>query len=540
MIDRLRGSAVALRAVFANRDLRRIELALLGSMLGTWSYTLALAVYAYRSGGASAVALAAVVRWIPAAVAAPWMSILGDRLERRRVMLGADLTRIGLMSGMGALALGGGPHALVYALAACSAICGTAFRPAQSALLPALARTPDELTAANVVATTIESVGFFGGPALGGLLLAATSPGWVFFANGGALLWSALNVWRISGEHDRRGAGTTASFWSTALAGFSTIVSESRVRLLMGMFAVQVMVDGALGVLVVILALRRLDVGSSGLGFLNGAMGVGGVVGGVVAAALVGRRRLAGDFGSGILLWGLPIALIGVWPREWLALLALALVGIGNTIVDVAGMTLLQRSVPDEVLARVFGVMETVIYAAASTGALLAPVGYHTLGLRTTLVLTGVLLPALALAAAPTLRAIDAESAPAAGLERLRSIPFLTLLPEPALESLAGKLVPVRVAAGEDVLRQGEPGDRFYVIDSGEVEIAGHRHGPGGYFGEIALLRDVPRTATVRAVTDVELLALERDDFIGAVTGHAPSAEAADSVIGARLPALSG
>jgi MFS family permease len=539
-MERLRASGGAFRAVFANADLRRIELALLGSMLGTWSYTLALAVYAYRSGGASAVAIAAIVRWIPAALAAPWMSILGDRLPRRRVMLGADLTRIALMGGMAAIALSAGPHPLVYALAACSSICGTAFRPAQSALLPSLARTPDELTAANVVSTTIESVGYFGGPALGGLLLAATSPGWVFLANAGALTWSALNVWRITSYGERREAGPSGSFASAALAGFRTIASESRVRLLMGMFAVQVFVDGALGVLVVVLALEQIRVGSSGLGFLNGAMGVGGVLGGVAAAALVGRRRLAGDFGFGILLWGLPIALIGLWPRQWLGLVALALVGVGNTIVDVTGMTLLQRSVPDDVLARVFGVMETVIYGASSLGAVLAPVGYHALGLRTTLVITGLLLPALALLAAPMLHAIDAEAVPPAGLERLRSVPFLALLPEPTLESLAGRLVPVHVEAGEDVIREGERGDRFYVIDAGEVEIAGGRHGRGAYFGEIALLRDVRRTATVHAVTKLDLLALERDDFLAAVTGHAPSAEAANVVIASRVPALSG
>jgi len=146
----------------------------------------------------------------------------------------------------------------------------------------------------------------------------------------------------------------------------------------------------------------------------------------------------------------------------------------------------------------------------------------------------------LALAASPALRAIDRETPVPAHLERLRAVPFLALLPPPQLELLAGRLAVVHVAAGEDVIREGDVGDRFYVIDSGEVEIAGGRFGPGDYFGEIALLRDVPRTATVHAVTDLELLALDRDDFIAAVTGHAPSAAAADVVIGARLPALAG
>jgi hypothetical protein len=231
----------------------------------------------------------------------------------------------------------------------------------------------------------------------------------------------------------------------------------------------------------------------------------------------------------------LPIALIGVWPGEWVALVLLAACGAGNTVVDVAGMTLLQRSVPDDVLARVFGVLHSLILLTTALGAVLAPVAYHALGLRGALVLTGVILPAVALVSGPALAAIDAAADAPATLARLREVPFLALLPPPVLEALAGRTETVRVAAGEDVFHAGDAGDRFYVVESGEVEIAGARHGTGSYFGEIALLRDVPRTATVHALTDVELLALERDDFLAAVTGHAPSSAAADAVVGARL-----
>jgi hypothetical protein len=203
-------------------------------------------------------------------------------------------------------------------------------------------------------------------------------------------------------------------------------------------------------------------------------------------------------------------------------------------------MTLLQRSVSDHVLARVFGVLDSLILGSAGLGAELAPLLYRVLGLRGALLVVGAVLPAAALLGGRALAAIDRAVSAPAHLERLRGVPFLAVLPVPALELLAGRLAQVRVAAGNNVFAEGDRGDRFYVIDSGEVEILGARHGPGGYFGEIALLRDVPRTATVHAVSDVELVALERDDFIGAVTGHAPSAEAADSLIGARLPSLSG
>jgi MFS family permease len=532
-------SVRALADVFANPALRRLQLAWIGSMLGGWAYTVAVAVYAYDRGGAAAVGLVGLIRGVPAAALSPWTSILGDRFPRRTVMLSSDLLRAALMGSMAATALLGGPAAVVYALAACSAAAGTAFRPAQAALMPSLVRSPEELTASNVASSTVESAGIFAGPALGGLLLAATSPGVTFAAVGGAFLWSALNVVRLPGTTPPR-ASDPAGVLEEALAGVRAIAANARVRLLVFLFAAQTFVDGALGVLIVVLALHRLEIGASGVGFLNAVQGAGGLVGGVAAAALVGRRRLAGDFGLGILLWGVPLVLVGIWPGEWPALVLLTFVGVGNTIVDVAGMTLLQRGVPDEVLCRVFGVLESLILGSVSLGAVVAPVLYHWLGIRGALILAGAILPAVALAAAPALRAIDREAEAPAHLDRLRAVPFLALLPPPQLELLAGRLALVRVAIGEDVIREGDVGDRFYVIESGEVEIAGRRHGPGGYFGEIALLRDVPRTATVHAVTDAELLALDRDDFIGAVTGHAPSAEAADVVIGARLPALAG
>jgi hypothetical protein len=453
-------------------------------------------------------------------------------------MLAADLVRAAAMASMAALALEGGPRGLIYALAACSAVTGTAFGPAQSALLPSLARSPEELTAANVVSTTLESFGIFGGPALGGLLLAATSPGTVFATVAGTFLWSAFNVARL--PEDAHEPPPRAGVLDEALAGLRTIATQGRVRLVLLLFAAQTLVDGALGVLIVVLALKRLHIGAAGVGYLSAAGGIGGLAGAGLATMLVGRRRLGRDFGLGIVAWGVPIALIGVWPNEWAALLLLALVGAANTVVDVAGITLLQRSVPDDVLARVFGVLESLILGASGLGAVLAPVAYHWLGLRGALLLTGAILPGAAVLASRALATIDLAVAVPAHLERLQAVPFLALLPPPTLELLAGRVQAVHVAAGDDVIREGDRGDRFYVIDSGEVEVLGNRLGPGDYVGEIALLRDVPRTATVRAVTDVELLALERDDFIAAVTGHAPSAEAAGAVIGARLPALSG
>jgi hypothetical protein len=412
----------------------------------------------------------------------------------------------------------------------------------QSAITPTLARTPQELTASNVTASTIESVGVFLGPALGGLLLAATSPGVVFAATAVTYLWSALLVVRIRAERPEPTA-VQEHLARQALDGFKLIAVDGKLRLLIGLFAAQTLVAGALNVLIVVTALDLLDLGDAGVGYLNSAIGIGGLLGALAAAALVGRRNLASPFGIGIVLWGVPIALIGLWPEPLPALLLLGLLGVGNTVVDVAGLTLLQRAVPDEILARVFGVLESLAVATIGLGAITAPLLVSAFGARTAMVITGALLPVVAALFWRRLTQIDQGSHPAEALDLLRSLPLFRPLPPATAEQLAASLVPVRVLAGEDVFRQGESGDRFYVVDRGEVLVSVdaqpvNRLGRGGYFGEIALLRDLPRTATVTAETDTSLLALERDEFIAAVAGHAPSAEVANAVIASRLGGL--
>jgi MFS family permease len=332
-----------------------------------------------------------------------------------------------------------------------------------------------------------------------------------------------------------------ASVLDELLEGFRTIVRERRLRLLIGLFSAQTFVDGMLNVLIVVIALQLLDTGTAGVGFLNSAVGVGGLVGALAAAALVGRRRLAADFGLGIFIWGLPIALVAVWPNQVFALVLLALVGVGNTIVDVSGMTLLQRAAPDEVLARVFGVLESLLLLSVGLGALVAPLLLDWLGTRGALIVAGALLPLLVVPAWPRLAAIDrAASVPEERLELLRGNPIFAPLLAPALEQLAESLDEIQVPAGQEVVRQGEPGDRFYLVREGalDVYIDGRlveSLDSGDSFGEIALLRDVPRTATVTARTDARLYALGRDAFISAVTGFGPSLSAAEGVIGLRL-----
>lgn len=522
-----------------------MELAWAASIIGTWAYGIAVVVYAYEQGGAKAVGVVGLARWLAAAVASPFAALLGDRHDRRWVMVGSDLLRAALIGIAAAVVYLDGPAVLVYVLAGLVGVAATAFRPAQAAITPSLARTPEELTAANVAASTVESVGIFGGPALGGLLFAWQGAGTVFIVTAVTLVWSAVLIAGVRpvGEVQAPApAQEPASVLDELLEGFRTIAREKRLRLLIGLFSAQTFVDGMLNVLIVVVALQLLDTGTAGVGFLNSAVGIGGLVGALAAAALVGRRRLAADFGLGIFIWGLPIALVAAWPNQIFALVLLGIVGIGNTIVDVSGMTLLQRAAPDEVLARVFGVLESLLLLSVGLGALVAPLLLDWLGTRGALIVAGALLPVLVVPAWPRLAAIDraAATVPEDRLQLLRGNPIFAPLPAPTLEQLAESLDEIRVPAGDEVVRQGEPGDRFYLVGEGELDVyidgrLVQSLDPGDSFGEIALLRDVPRTATVKARADARLYALGRGAFISAVTGFGPSLSAAEGVIGLRL-----
>jgi MFS family permease len=532
----------AFKGIYRNRSLRRLQLAWIGSSVGTWAYVVALMVYAYRQGGPGAVGLVGLIRWFPAAVAAPFGGMIGDRFPRLRVMVLSDLLRAGALAAAAAAVALNGPAVVVYLLAILVTLVSQAFQPAEAALLPTLAETPEELAAANVASTTIEAAGYFVGPALGGLLLAVSNVETVFAATALAFLWSAavLALIRLQAPEPKREAAR-GSWQQEALAGFRTIWRDSRLRLIVGLFAAQTLVYGAFIVLTAVAAIQLLNLGSPGIGYLNAALGVGGLVGGVVAVTLVGVRRLAFTFGFALILWGAPILLIGVWAKAVPAFVLIAIAGLGLTIVDVAGFTLLQRAVPEDVLARVFGVLHSAFYLTGGIGAIVAPPLINWLGIRGALIATGAVLPAVTIPTFGLLARIDRTlRVPTAELAQLQAIPMFAPLPAPTLEALALSMTRREVPAGETIFRQGDHGDRFYIIDSGEIEIEidgreANVLGPGEHFGEIALLRDISRTATARARKETKLYALERDAFLGAVTGHAGSSEEAETVVVARL-----
>ena len=540
--ERLAEPLRLLERVVRNDDVRRLELAWTASNLSNRASAIAIAVYAYDAGGAGAVGVVWFVRLAAAAATSPWLSVLADRRPRRQVLLLSDFVRCVLLATMAALVFADAARLTVYALAVLTAIAEPLFRSAQAALTPSLVSTPEELTAANVIASAVESVGLFVGPALGALLLAATDVGTVFVVTAGLLLVAMALVARIGTAGEPSPEPATIPRSRTLLAGWQAIVSERELRIVIGLFTAQTLVAGMLNVLVVVLAIELLDLGAPGVGWLDGTVGIGAVLGILAVAGVAGRQRLAGYFGVGLLLWGAPLALIAAFPQLLPVLVLLLLIGVGNTLVDVAGVTLMQRATPDALLGRVFGAFEALVLLAMGVGSLLAPLLISALGARGAILAAGLILPVILVPLWRPLVSIDMAAPPQReAVELLRGIPIFAPLPAPELERLAKALREEPYAAGSTIFDQGQSGDRFYVIADGRaaVEVDGSRArelAPGGFFGEIALLHDVPRTATVRAITALRLFSLDRQTFVATVTGHPASAQAAGSIVSARLP----
>jgi MFS family permease len=540
------GSAKAFAAVFKNPNLRRLEGAWTATAIGHWGLLVAVSVYAFNQGGEKAVGIIFLLRLVPAGIIAPFAGVLGDRHRREAVLFWSVVLRCGLCAGAAAAVALDAPAPLVYLLAILTSIANAPYKSAQAALTPTLAATPDELTAANAVSSTVESLAFFVGPALAGILLALTGTDVVFAVAAAMFGVASIVLLRLHVPRTEAPKEVEAStIFSECVAGFRVVLRHRELRVLIGLFTAQTLVAGLMLVFLVVVAIDLLDMGDSGVGYLNSAFGVGALIGALGALGLTGARRLSPGFLVGLLLWGLPLAVLGVWSTVGLALALFAVMGAGNSLVDVAGYTLVQRAVPDDVLARVFGVLQFFLLSALGIGGVLAPVLTSAFGLDKALIITGLFLPVLVLLLGRTVARIDAEAvAPETQeLRLLTGVPIFAPLPGTALEHIAGRLVPLRLEAGTVVVREGDAGDRFYVVVEGTVEVTADGKPvstlePGGYFGEIALLKDVPRTATVTAKTPVVLYALEREDFLSTVTGHAPSAKAAETVISSRLSGL--
>ncbi len=534
LTHRLADAASAFTSNARNPDLRRAQLSFLGAWTAEWAFTVALGIVAYRDGGAAALGLVGLLRMVPSALSAPLLSPFADRGRRERVLVIVSTVRGLVTAAAAAVAALGGAPAAIYALAVLSTMAATLFRPAHSALLPSLCHTGHELASANVVRGMLDSLATLVGPLLAAVLLDVADVDVVFAVAAAASLWSAALLLRLQYDAPPRPSAATGSHLvREVVEGLGAVARNRDLALVLGLAAAQSLTRGALTVFSVLVSIELLGRGEPGAGTLMTAVGVGAVVGSLAASLLVGTRRLGAWFAVGVTLWGLPLVLVGLLPQDVPALVFMALIGAGNALIDVAGFTLLGRMAPDAVLARVFGVLESLVAVSIGLGAVAASWAVGTWGLRPALVAVGLVCPVLAAASWWRLTALDRTvGVHDDAVALLQRVPMLRTLPLPSVEQLARGLVVVDVGAGTTVFERGDVGDRYYVVESGGVDVVAEGRviaslGPGEGFGEIALLRRSTRTATVVARVDTRLRALGSEHFLAVVLGYTPSAREA-------------
>lgn len=532
-IARVTSAFPTVRRTARDPALVRLQLAWAAVMTASWATTIALTVVAYSAGGSRAVSLAVLARTLPGALAGPGIGAVIDRGSRQRSMAwAAALCSVACAGAAVARHL-----AVVVVAMAVVATATMVFRAAQSAVMPELVEDPAELVAANVLSSTIESIGVFVGPALAGVLLSRHGP-WLTFVTA-ATLFAVAALLLLGRTGPRRGGSSTDA---PAPATLRELLRVRAARLLLSLVFAQTVVSGALVVLYAGLAVDALDAGLGAVGLLTAAFGLGGVIGSLGLFALAGSPRLGAFTAVALALWAVPLGAAPFMSAlPWMVGL-LAVVGLGNVLFDVTIVTLLQRGTSETLHARAFGALETVVVLGLGVGAVMAPAVERLLGPAGALSALGVALAIVCCGALPGLRRLDALLvAPTRQVALLRGLAPFSLLPPPELECLALRLNRVTVPAQRDVVVQGEPGDRYYVVDTGELAVSVDggvvaQLSRGEAFGEIALLRERARTATVTSRTAATLWSLDGPLFVAALRADSGRAlAAADEEIRAHL-----
>ncbi len=530
--------------VLRDRRQRLLVTAFLGFAVAEYGVWVVLLVYAYGLGGAPFAALVAVAQMVPSALAAPLGAFAGDRFPRGRVLLVAYVVQaVTLLATSAALVVGAAP-ALVLTIAAANSASITFTRPTHFAVLPDVTDSAAALTGANAVSGLADGLGMLLGPFVAGALLSASGPAAALAAFGAILSVAAAQIVEV---RVASGAGpehplTARAVLGEVLHGFAVLRAEPAVRLPIAVLATMSVVVGALDVLLVAAAIDLLHAGQGWAGYLNAALGLGGIAGAGLAVSLAGRRRLTPALATGSALFGGPVAALGALPTLTTAPLLMGLTGVGRSVASVAGNTLLQRAAPPAAMARVFGVLESLTMVSLALGSVVASALVASVGIAAALLAAGALVPLVVALLWRPLRAVERGAhVPDPGLLALaRSLPIFAPLPPPAMERVMASLERLELPAGATLIREGARGDRLYILAEGGVDVVRQgrhiaaRSGPD-VLGEIALLRDVPRTATVLATTPLVLYALDRDPFLEAVTGHPQSRVAAESLADRRL-----
>jgi MFS family permease len=528
--------------LFRNAALVRALLSFWGAYTAEWAFTVAISLVAFADGGVVAVGLVGTLRLVPSAVFAPVVSTYADRLPREQVLFYSSAVR-GVATLLAApVLLADGPTWIVYALAVVSTIAFTPYRASHSALMPLLCRAPEELTSINVVRGVLDSLSVVIGPFVAAFLVDVGDVASVFVFAGAAGIVSAVLVLGLRYERISRPPAGRTDLLGEMREGMRAVRGSAGVPTVFVFVVLQTLIRGAFTVLVVVVSIDLLDRGESGVGVIQGAVGVGALVAGsLVSSMLVGSRAMTRWLTIAVVLWGLPLAVMGAWHVYAVALVAAGVIGIGNAMVDVTAFTLVARMVPDAVLARVFGVLESLGALGVGLGSLLAPLLVKGFGASAALVAVGLLAPVCCVLWWRASTLIDRSmSVRTDAITVLRKVPMLRPLPVPAIEQLAVHAETTELAAGETLFSAGDTGDRFYVVVDGAVDILDgdervRSMGPGEGFGEIALLGRTTRTMTVRATRPTELYAICSGDFLPAVTSISEARSAAEGAREAHL-----
>ena len=536
----IRSALAALRVALANDGIRRLGLSWMLGIAADSALVVVMLVTVFNRGGVVAAGLLGAIRMVPAVVAGMLAGTLIERFRGDRILVAIGLIRA-ISAGLTAVAIAtAGPSlddhqftmVALFLLAAVAAAAGAPVRPTQVTLMPAIARSPAELVAANTAWSTGEGLGAFAGPFIAGALMAAGLHPVVAVVAAATFALTALVAagLRFEQSADASGGSRRASGRLRLLDG-ARAIRRSRVLAwtTLGTYG-QVLSRGLLSALVVVATIELLNMGQSGLGLLSAALGLGGLLGAIFALASSKTEHLIRTETVALVFWGLPIAVIGLLPYAEVALAAMVVIGVANATYDVALFTIFQRASDNDERASVLSVLEAVIGLGAVSGSLLAPVLLGVLGTRGALITAGAILPVIALVIGWRIGRSGRIAIVDEGLlHLLRRVPAFAELPLTAVERLVEGLVPFASQAGTLLMVQGEPGDRFIVIATGEIEVVvdgrpTNRQGPGAGVGEIALLRRSPRTATVRAVTDVTGYSVDAMTFLAAIAGPAAAA----------------
>jgi predicted MFS family arabinose efflux permease len=502
----------------------------------TW---LAVLFYALQRGGPKEVGLVAVLQLAPAVAATPFSSYAGDRFDPQRALAVGYAVQSITMAGT-AVAMWQGASIAAYLLAAVgvTAVCFT--RPVMGSLLPTLTHAPADLVAANVVVGIIEQIGVFIGPLTAGALIAATSPAAVFASAAGLTAIGSILTIAVRREPEVRPAEPLRfrAAVGELFGGFSALRRTPVIGVFLMLLACGGLIKGVGDVIFVTYADIRLDGTAGQTGILAGAYGFGGLIGATSATALIRGRRVDRQLAAVALALGAGLFGLAAASTMLAATVGFALLGGAESALVLTSIVSVQRVAPTDVLARVFGIVEAAQTACIALGSIVITVLVASLSLGTALIILGVFLVLAIVVGVARVRRQQDMVAPVdpAVVDRVLADPLFDSLPAPIVERLARNMRRFAVPTGSAVVLEGATGDRFYLVVSGVLDVTRggqviNRLDQSHSFGELALLRDVPRAATVTATTDVELLALDREPFLEAVTGHSRSLAVANQLL---------